>query len=356
MIPFSHKLSTYCLSRIFDNTAATYKYYWFLCLLDFYVIKGLTRIKLWDILVEMVAKAWYPVTYFRLSFGKSESLYEAIWNLQKGNNIPININSDELLALLHEYIQSPSKRKQLDFLKMNVPFRFLRPWIDTSDNNLMAKRSELFENGCLYKLERVGREWWIEFNTEWLPYLKDNYSILCDFTYWNLTQFLQVRNPNVPNIASKLIKSNTRSSLAKQHSFWNEVILKGNHINCPYTGEMLSIGKYELDHFMPWSFVSHDLLWNLIPCNPSINSSKSNKLPNLTIYLPKLAQAHQNALKIYMGSGKERKILEDYLILGCTPQELVEMNQYQLNNCFAQTFTPLYQIAFNMGFETWSYD
>ena len=355
MLPITHTLSTHCLSRIFDNTVATYKYYWFLCLLDFYVKKGQTRIKLWDILVAMVSKAWYPVTYFRLSFGKSESLFEAIWILQKENNIPINISSDKLLELLHEIIRIPSKRRNLDFLKENVPFRFLRPWIDTSDNALMAKRSEVFENGCLYKLERETREWWVEFNPQWLPYLSDNYSILCDFAYWNLTQFLQLRNPNVPNIANKLIKPDIRNSLAKQHCFWNEVMSKGNTLNCLYTGEMLSIGKYELDHFIPWSFVSHDLLWNLVPCDPSINSSKRNKLPPLNIYLLKLAQAQQDALKIYIKSGKERKLLEDYLILGCTPQELVEMDQTHLYDCFAKTFTPLYQIASNMGFETWNY-
>lgn len=43
----------------------------------------------WEIMITMVANAWYPVNYFRLSFGKSESLYDAILTLQKENNIPI---------------------------------------------------------------------------------------------------------------------------------------------------------------------------------------------------------------------------------------------------------------------------
>ena len=31
----------------------------------------------------MIADAWYPIHYFRLSFGKSDSLYEQIIALQK---------------------------------------------------------------------------------------------------------------------------------------------------------------------------------------------------------------------------------------------------------------------------------
>jgi hypothetical protein len=34
-----------------------------------------------------------------------------------------------------------------------------------------------------------------------------------------------------------------------------------------------------LDHFVPWSFVCHDQLWNLIPVSPAANSAKSNNLP-----------------------------------------------------------------------------
>lgn len=108
----------------------------------------------WEIMITMVANAWYPVIYFRLSFGKSESLYEAIWALQKEYSIPINISIRDLTDLLHELIQGADVRKRLNFLQMNVPFRFLRPWIDTSDDRQTVVRSQSFENGCLYKLEK----------------------------------------------------------------------------------------------------------------------------------------------------------------------------------------------------------
>ena len=304
-IPQSQILTTRHLNRVFDKTVATYKFYWFLGILDLFVKQGKTKMNVWEIMISMVANAWYPVNYFRLSFGKSESLYEAILALQRENNIPINIGIKDLIILLQALTQRPEIRKQLNFLQLNVPFRFLRPWIDTSDDREMVKRSQTFENGCLYKLEKENGTLWIELNPIWLTYLQENYDILSSFAYWGLTNFLQVRNPNVPNIPNKLIKKEERNSLSAQRKFWNTAINAGLEVRCLYTNKLLVEREYDLDHFIPWSFVSHDLLWNLMPADSSINSSKSNKLPDLNLYLPKLAETHQAALRINLEKGKQ---------------------------------------------------
>ena len=257
--------------------------------------------------------------------------------------------------MLQTLIQHREVRKLLNFLQQNVRFRFLRPWIDTSDDRQTVLRSQTFENGCLYKLERIDHIWWIELNPAWLPYLRENYDILTSFAYWGLTNFLQVRNPNVPNIPNKLIKKEERSSLLEQRKFWNTAINNGLEVRCLYTDKLLAVREYELDHFIPWSFVSHDLLWNLMPADASINSSKSNKLPDLNLYLPKLAEAHQAALRINLEIGRQNKLMEDYLSLGHTPQDIALMDRDHLLDCFFQTFTPMTQIAHNMGFESWRY-
>lgn len=352
-IPQSYNLTTKRLNRIFDKTVATYKYYWFLGILDLFVKQGKTRMNVWDIMINMVANAWYPVNYFRLSFGKSESLYETILSLQKEYNIPINISVRDLIDLLNELIKNADVRRKLNFIQKYVPFRFLRPWIDTSDNKETIIRSKSFENGCLYKLEKINGILWIELNHSWLTYLLENYNILNAFTYWELTNFLQIRNPNVPNIPTKLVKREERRSLSAQHKFWNTVMNHGIEIRCLYTNNLLYPRLYDLDHFIPWSFVSHDLIWNLIPVDSSVNSSKSNKLPDLNLYLPKLAELHQIALRINIKEGKKDKLLEDYLSLGHTPQEIIMMDKEHLQKCFYDTFSPMYQIALNMGFETW---
>ena len=311
-LPQSQILSTARLNRIFDHTVATYKYYWFLGILDLFVKQGKTRINEWEIIISMVVNAWYPVNYFRLSFGKSEKLYDAILLLQKENNIPISIGLNDLKVLLNHLIQQKDVRAKLNFLRFNVPFRFLSPWIHTNDDKEVVRRSQTFENGCLYRLVKEDSYFCVELNPIWYSYLQENYEILTSFAYWGLTNFLQIRNPNVPNIPNKIIKKEERSSLSEQRKFWNNAINRGLEIRCLYTGSLLHVREYDLDHFVPWSFVSHDLLWNLVPADSSINSSKSNKLPDLDLYLHQLADIHQAALKINLPNWENKKLLEDY--------------------------------------------
>ena len=44
-----------------------------------------------------------------------------------------------------------------------------------------------------------------------------------------------------------------------------------------------------IDHFVPWSYVANDEIWNLHPTTKSINSAKSNNLPRWEAYFKKLS-------------------------------------------------------------------
>ena len=48
--------------------------------------------------------------------------------------------------------------------------------------------------------------------------------------------------------------------------------------NCFYCGKKLG-GRVHVDHFIPWSFVRDDKLWNFVLACPSCNEKKNNRLP-----------------------------------------------------------------------------
>jgi len=52
-----------------------------------------------------------------------------------------------------------------------------------------------------------------------------------------------------------------------------------------------------LDHFLPWTFVCHDAIWNLVPVIPEANLSKHNNLPDKS-YLPAIAAIQHAGLTI----------------------------------------------------------
>lgn len=347
LLPQNPHLPISALAGIFNNTTATYKFYWFVALMDIVVKEGKTRISFWEIIAGMVAESWYPIHYFKLSFGKSDSLFNNSLEIQKEFQISIDSDKKKIKNQLLDNIDGT--KKFLRIFSLNVPYRFLSPWIRyTYDEDVVAK-SQRFENGCLYAI--YGDE--IVINDDWIDYLRENYTILRDFAFWNLTEFLQKRNPNVPNVPSKLIKPSLRESLTKQHKFWDTYIERVGHMNCIYTGKPIVAKKYDLDHFVPWSFVSHNLLWNLIPADSSINSSKSNNLPPLDVYLKPFSKLQQNALKVMYEENQNNAIFEDYLIVYDSVSNLVHLSETDFYEVFRKTFSPMVQIAENMGFKIW---
>lgn len=341
-------LSNSRLSQVFKNTTATYKFYWFLSLLEIHAKQNKEIIAFDEIIVNMIAMSWYPIHYFRISFGKSDSMYESIMRLHQKTNLTIDANREKICDRLLELKERSDVRKELNLFATNVPYRFLSPWIKyTSDKNVIHD-SQLFLNDCPYSI----KDNCIIINPQWSDYLRDNCKILMDYCYWNLAQFLEVRNPNVPDIPGKLIKPAERRSLSEQRKFWNVVLRQIGPINCIYTGKELSL-DYDLDHFIPWSFVSHDLLWNLLPTDSSINSSKSNKLPDTEKYLPPFARYQQDAMKVIYAIDSSNRLLEDYQNLGPSVADLISMSEGDFYRTYYKTVSPMMQIAENMGFERW---
>ncbi len=354
-IPESNILTTNRLGNVFSKTVATYKFFWFISIMQIFAKTDSQRICVWDIVIRMVANAWYPIHYFRLSFGKSDSLFDIVMELQRLTQLPIDANLNKIVEVLNDRIGDAQIKRLLTILTQNVPYRFLSPWIKFQSEVDVIKRSQNLEEGCLYSLFKKDNEFYIELNPSWSRYLHQHYQILMDFAYWNLTLFLQIRNPNVPAIPNKLIRPETRNALVRQHNYWDMVMNLGGPVNCIYTNKLLHAGEYDLDHFIPWSFVSHDLLWNLIPSDGSINSSKSNKLPDLDLYLPKLARLQQWSLKLMIGADKEPSVMEDFISLGFTARELSDMSEERFLDLYRRTFNPISLTAQNMGFETWKY-
>jgi hypothetical protein len=348
-LPWDATLDTRPLAQIYDNTVATYKFYWFVSILDILVRERRRHMSFWEVIAGMVAEAWYPVHYFRLSFGKSDSLYEQIIALQRELLIPIDAAKSDVKAAITANLDAPRIKSLLRKFTLNVPYRFLSPWIAYTTDADVVRRSRTFDGGCLYAITGDA----IDINPAWEGYLNDNYTILRDYSFWNLTVFLQKRNPNVPDVPSKLVKPIQRDSLTAQRRFWDAYIDINGPMQCIYTGAPLVKNGYDLDHFVPWSFVSHNLLWNLIPANSNINSSKSNNLPVLDRYLRPFARLHREALATLYHRRPNDRILEDYLIVHDSLPELVGLAEDDFYGVFQKTFSPIVQIAENMGFTYW---
>lgn len=337
-IPSSDFLPTNKLSAIFKNTTATYKFYWFLGLLHF-VEHGKTTISKDEMFKEMAANAWYPATYYNLSFGMQDKLGDALKNFKHEYQISSNLDIIKFKVFL-----SNQTRFEINFrfLDKYVPYKFLSPWYPKIENQKEIEGlSQKFENAPPYALYKNQ----IVINPAWRSYFTQNNKILKEYCYWNLAAFLQIRNPNIPNIASKLIPDFSRNSLTKQREeFWKPTFEEIGYVPCIYTKEKLTweANNFALDHFIPFSFVAHDLIWNLVPTEKSFNSSKSNKLPNLEKHFDDFCYLQKTAFEIYQKKNPKGKFLEEYINIF----HHTKFDEKKLK----ETIEPMIMIASNNGF------
>jgi hypothetical protein len=338
-LPDHDSLPVHLLAGCFNNTSATYKFYWFLALLE-RVEQGETEIPKRDLFAAMIAHAWYTVNYFKVSFGKQDKLQEAINQIK--NLESLTIDADR--RLIFQQLSATSNKstlRELQYFNSEVPHRFLSPWFRTADAKAAYAASQQFEHQSLYALYADH----IEINPAWVTYLQRHARILKNFCYWNLAVYLQAKNPSVPDIPNKLIKLPVRKALTEQRKFWDIVIGELDSVDCIYTNKRLIIGDYAVEHFLPYAFVSHDLMWNLIPADRSFNSSKSDKLPPLETYFEPYFNLQRSALAVMQQIAPKHKFLEDYLTI------IPDLSLFEHQRVFEQ-LQPLVTIARNNGFET----
>jgi 5-methylcytosine-specific restriction endonuclease McrA len=97
---------------------------------------------------------------------------------------------------------------------------------------------------------------------------------------YKLIDYIQRRNPNVPAIPYKVFPPTDKDrNLSAQIQYWNniqkEIPLFDIYTGTEFTEENLhAYGGMSIDHFIPWSLVLHNDIWNLYPMYKNINSGK----------------------------------------------------------------------------------
>jgi hypothetical protein len=339
-LPFSPDINNNALASIFNYTSATYKFYWFLAIVE-EVESGNKEIQKDRLFARMISNAWYPVKYFRLSFGSQDHISQLINDFFNSTSIKVSDDKAEIRKCLIE-TKDITILKKLYHLDKNVPHKFLSPWFKGSKKSIYESSQLDFQNSIYHLFKNH-----IIVNDNWFDYIRLNAKVIKDFIYWNLALFIQARNPSTPDVINKLIKPAKRNSLTKQRNkFWNIYLEKRPETKCIFTNETLNPKNYHVDHFVPYSFVSHDLIWNLIPINSNFNTSKSNKLPLVKKYFDSFYKLQNDAIQVF-GKSMPKNFKEEYLSVFPNFEDNEQINYSQ----YKDVISPLITVAHNNGFE-----
>lgn len=359
-LPENDGLEVSKLASVFSDTTNSYKFYWFLSILDSLQEQGNAKIPLNDLALRMIANVWYPLDYFKLSFGKQDGFKTISTLVTSKISIDNSVNSPSLL----KQINAKLSEKDLQVLSLKVrellrwvPFRFIRPYFTTETRGLPDSQvnSTLIELANRYFKDRPENviyrfvEDAIELNTVWLEYFQKHQGILRGFIYWHLIKFLQKNNPNVIGLSEKIMKP-TQRDLKQANVFWKEYIKETPDLRCIYSQQAITLQNVSLDHFLPWSFVAHDQLWNIIPTPKNINSAKSNTLPSIELYVNEFIQMQYHVFKFHV-TKENFKIIEDYNTLFSESTEfLASLSLEDFKENMTKHLLPQMQTARNMGF------
>lgn len=366
---YSGELDYRAFGSMLDHPTQCYKFYWLEAIMNLMLKKY--RFSFDEIFDEMIVSAWYTVTQYHLFLGpmiegeRRDAINRAIDVLIENTSLNENSKPDEIRSVLKEqnYLVLEYKRK----LAKNVPYKLLSSFSsELTQDKGDAYRIEYIqilnqEIHLPYIIENgVGIGKCVVLQEAWIPFLMDNYLIIKNWIQYNKIQFLQMINPSVPGIINKLDdERNNVRHLERVRDLWNAHIEVSNkEIVDIYTGNKLE-STFDVDHFIPWSYVAHDEMWNLIPSNASANRSKSNHLPEWDLYFHKMANMEYDLYKSVVEYDSIHKLFEkcyakNLQSLWAIEELYVKENtEYEFKHKLEAHMYPLYEAARMQGYIEW---
>lgn len=361
--PYSDILDIAHFSRVFDNKSECYKLFWFQAIAR-KIKEGHTIITFEELIDEMIADAWYMVSEYHLNLGPSDALERVVHRLGEISNM----KSCEKKEVILVYLAACEDKEVLNMkrtLSQNVPYRLQAPFMESmkgkewnrSGKNLVARINQE-QRLMYYFLQFRGLDTRIQIQTEWADYIEQNYEIIQGWVERNLIQYLQRRNPSVPGIVDKLYPPKERN-LEKVKKYW-KMIVSIKPVCEIYGEERLNEKNISIDHFVPWSYVAHDELWNLTPTTRSMNSRKSNSLPDWNTYFPMLCKSEYLSYEMMWEYPEIHAAFEKCAREHLNNQEIKHklyqrgLSEREFSGRLEEVMFPVYQSAKSMGFSNWS--
>lgn len=372
-LKYKNDLNIDSFIHMLDDTAECYKFYWLDALLKLFSL-GKTEIVFDDLINQMIADAWYSVVEYHLHLGPKNasgkimnSLERAVIKLSQLTNIPNDADRDTIILAVKENDRELHGEK--DQLTKNVPYRMLSSFMHEIKGNdriwdqkkrLIAYIEQLNKKESIpYQItDGAGLKKRVVINEEWQDFFMDNFVTISGWIEVKKVRYLQGRNPGVPGIIYKLVPENNKQrKLRYVRNLWNTII-ETKPVYDIYSEKLLGLNDFDIDHFVPWSFVANDELWNLLPMDSSLNSSKSNNLPQwkyFELFAKNQYMMYESAKSSEKIMDKFKKCQRDNLVMPWSMEELyiAENDREAFIKVLEEKLHPVYDSARIQGYDIW---
>ena len=363
-------------SQMMKDPSFCYKFYWLEAIVK--LIAENVRETTFDAIIdEMISNAWYSVREFHVHLsgiqsdgGVRDGLERAIMLLTELSDLPANASKVEIKNEIRKHNDALKKYKEQ--LTNMVPYRALAGFfaksgdvVDWGSTVRMTKYIKQFSEEKILLPYTFGESSKLKkqvyFNSEWIDMIQDNAVSILGWIQYEKVKWLQNNNPEVPGLVYKLAPLDEKMrKLGKVRKLWNGV-LELTEIRDVFKEEPIVFKEYDVDHFVPWSFVMNDELWNLMPMDSSLNSVKSNKLPHWDPFFERFATNQFVMYELISQKPGLHKLFEacyrDNLHSIWAGQELYRPgnSRIQFYNILQKNMRPVYDSARRQGYEVWDF-
>lgn len=186
-------------------------------------------------------------------------------------------------------------------------------------------------NGLFYEFKLKSE--YLRFNPQVYNFLQRHQRTLIYLTNYHLAKFLEKYNdvPHINNLVNRIENISKRASLSEYYN----ILIKHYAKVCFYCNQNLSNKRshVHIDHFIPWSFIQTDNLWNLVLSCPKCNVQKNNKLA-INKYLGSIIDRNSDIMtKI------QRDELNNYFI-NYDNQKLLTIYDFSIYNGICEFWEP----------------
>lgn len=370
---YHNKLDISGFAQMMKNPSYCYKFYWLEAIVQL-VSRDITETTFDEIINEMICNAWYSVREFHIHLSGiqgdevKDGLERAVLKLSELSQLAANDSKVEILNAIKKF--DKELREYKEQLTNMVPYRALAGFFskaETPEWDSIRRMTAYIEKVnrevvilpyTLGESSKLNKE--VHINPEWAEMIRDNTVAILGWIQYEKVKWLQNNNPEVPGLVYKLVPMDDKMrKLNKVRKLW-EGILELSEVYDVFTGDKVIKGKYDVDHFIPWSFVMNDELWNLMPMDSSLNSSKSNKLPKWDPFFKNFAKNQYLMYNLMHEKTGIYKLFEgcfrDNLHSIWAGQELYRKgnSQEEFYNILSKNMQPVYDSARRQGYEIWN--
>lgn len=246
-----------------SNATTTYKYGFFKALLEnLYEVNDKLELHYDKIFYSFTKTYWNLVIHHSLWQSNSKSQKSKIQSILEHYQVKYAIPSDFLF----------------DQLSSEIQLQILR---DIKNNGkkyvIGALYGDLDAQIYTFNLKKE----YLQFNPVMYHFFQRFHKIITNILNFALAKFLEKYNevPQVDYLLTKVECISKRSSLKEFY----EILIAFDKQQCFYCSKQLTQGARttHVDHFIPWSYIQTDQLWNLVLACQTCNTSKSNKLADV---------------------------------------------------------------------------